>query len=110
MLSCLQNGSPRSRAKDHVIRDEDATNPMVAHTPSAVTIAAIAVLPDTECVAWTNISIKGYPVGVSSAASMSPTQNRTATSMPKPRKAFSVMLVTMERGTFMEGFWISSDI
>lgn len=83
---------------------------MVAHTPSAVTIAAIAVLPDTECVAWRNISINGYMVGVASAASMSPRQSRTAISIPNPKKAFSVMLVTMERGTLMEGFWISSDI
>lgn len=110
LLSCFQNGSPWSRANDHVIREEDATKPMVAHTPSAVIIAAIAVLPVTEFVDWRNISIKGYPVGVWIASSMSPRQSRTAISMPNPRKAFSVMLVTMERGTLMEGFCISSDI
>ena len=110
LLSCFQNGSPRSRAKDQIIRDEDATNPMVAHTPNAVTIAAIAVLPDTDLVAWRNISIKGYPVGVVNAASMSPRQSKTAISIPKPKKAFRAMLVTMDRGTLTEAFWISSDI
>lgn len=110
MLSCLQNGSPRSRANDQIIREEDATNPMVAHTPNAVTIAAIAVLPDTDLVAWRKISIKGYPVGVAIASPMSPRQNRTAISIPKPKQAFSAMLVTMDRGTLTEAFWISSDI
>lgn len=110
LLRWRQNGRPRSRANDHVMRDDDATNPIVAHTPSAVTIEAMAVLPDTELVACRNISINGYPVGVADAASMSPRQNRTAISIPNPRNAFSDMLVTMERGTLMDGFCISSDI
>lgn len=66
---------------------------MVEHSASAVTIEAMAVLPDTEFVAWRNISIKGYPVGVLNAASMSPRLSRTAIIMPKPREAFSAILV-----------------
>ena len=51
LLRNFEYGRPRSRAKDHIIREEVATNPMVAQTPSVATIDAIAVVPLTEPVA-----------------------------------------------------------
>ncbi len=59
LLNCFQNGNPRSRANDQVIREEEATKPIVPHTPRAKTIVLIAVLPPTVPTACRNISIKG---------------------------------------------------
>ena len=39
------NGSPRSRAKDHIMRDAVARNPMTEAQPRATTIEAITVAP-----------------------------------------------------------------
>lgn len=106
----FQPGRPRSRAKTQVILDEAGTNPIITHICKAVIIATMAVLPDTEPVAWIKISMKGYPVGDFVAASRSPTQKKTATNIPKPKKPFSIILVINERGTTVEAFRISLDI
>ena len=42
--------------------------------------------------------------------SMSPRENRAATSMPKPVQPFRATLNIIARGTFSEGFLTSSDI
>ena len=42
------NGRPRSRAKDHIMRDAVARNPMTAHQARATTIETITVAPALE--------------------------------------------------------------
>ena len=51
LLRKLENGRPRSRANDHIMRDDVATNPMVAQKASAMTMDAMAVVPLKEPVA-----------------------------------------------------------
>ncbi len=92
------------------MREDVAMKPTVAPTDRATMMEATAVVPLMEPVAWTNISMYGYPVGDSRTASMLPSPKRVARSMPKPRNPFTRMLVTMERGTKIAGFSISSDI
>jgi hypothetical protein len=53
-------------------------------------------------VAWAKISIKGNPVGVFSAASISPRQNRSASKSASPRTPLTIMVVTMAQGTTVE--------
>ena len=62
-----QPGSPRSRANDHIMRDAEAKNPTLAHMARTVMMHDMTVAPATEFVAWRNISMKGNPVGESSA-------------------------------------------
>ena len=52
----------------------------------------------------------GYPVGEFRTASILPSPKRVAKSMPKPINPFKRMLVTIERGTEIAGFSISSHI
>ena len=83
---------------------------MVAQKPSATIMDAMAVVPLMDPVAWRNISMYGYPVGELRTASTLPRPKRVAISMPKPRHPFTMMLVTIERGTVIAAFSISSDI
>lgn len=103
MLSCFEKGSPRSLANAQVILDDEVREPIVADMPRTMIKDAMAVPPLTP-ILDANISMKGYLVGVSKAASGSPRQNRTAISMPNPRKPFISMLASMDRGTLSEGF------
>ena len=59
LLRYLHPGSPRSRANDHVIRDEVATSPMVERKVNARTIAVMAVVPLDELLLWRKIWMKG---------------------------------------------------
>ena len=45
LLISLWKGRPRSRAKDQIMRDAVARNPMTAHQASATTMEAITVAP-----------------------------------------------------------------
>lgn len=110
LLRKFENGRPRSRANDHIIREDVATNPIVAQIANATMIDAIAVLPRIEAVAWTKTSMKGNPVGESKIASISPRAKRVASNMAKPRQPFTRMLIMIERGTTIAEFSISSDI
>ena len=71
----------------------------------------MTVLPESECVAWRKMGMNGYcRGGVCKIVVMSPSEKRIASSMPKPRKPFNMMLVIIDRGTITAAFWISSDI
>ena len=50
-LIFCQNGSPRSRAKDQNIREDDARRPTVDEIPSTRTIDAMIAVPETDLVA-----------------------------------------------------------
>ena len=58
---------------------------MIAQKESTVTILVMTVAPAFDPVAWVNISMNGYPVGLFTAAVMSPMQNKTATIMANAR-------------------------
>lgn len=64
--------------------------------------AVIAVAAGILFVAWVKISMKGYPVGVSSAAVMSPRQNKRAIKSANPRAPLTTIVETMAQGTTVE--------
>lgn len=96
------------RAKAHSWRDADARNPNVADTIKASTIETITVAAVVDCVAFLNISMNGYPVGVFSALSTFPIQNRTDIVIAKPRAPFKRIVNIMLRGTLIEASLASS--
>jgi hypothetical protein len=59
-------------------------------------------------VAWTNISMKGNPVGVSKAALISPRQNKRAIRSARPITPLSIIVEIIAQGTIVEALWISS--
>lgn len=54
-----EKGSPRSRAKAQIIREEVAVNPMVAAKTIIMMTADMPVPPPFDPVAWVKISMKG---------------------------------------------------
>ena len=54
-----QPGRPRSRAKDHDMRDAEARRPTAEQRPRTVMIDAMVAAPAVEFVAWRKISMKG---------------------------------------------------
>ena len=99
----FQPGRPRSRAKDHTMRDAEARKPTSAHSARAVIIDAITAAPRTDLVAWRNICMKGNPVGESKAAVRSPRQKSTAMIIPNPMLPLITRVNIMDRGTITEG-------
>lgn len=71
---------------------------------------AIVAEPAIEPVDCRKISMNGSPVGDSRAAGKSTMLNRVAMSIDNPRLPLITRVRIMERGTVMDGFWISSDI
>jgi hypothetical protein len=84
-------GTALSRAKAHSWREADATMVIVAHMNIETMRAERAVPPAMEPTPWVRISMKGYPVGVPRAASMSPMQYNMAMSIAKPVIPFMSM-------------------
>lgn len=64
--------------------------------------AVIAVAAGMLFVACVNISMNGNPVGVSSAAVISPRQNRRAIKSAKPRAPLTIIVTIMAQGTTVE--------
>ena len=83
---------------------------MMAEKDSTVTILVMTVAPAFDPVAWVNISMNGYPVGLFTAAVMSPMQNKTATIMANARTPLMARLPIIVHGTTVEAFLISSHI
>lgn len=54
--------------------------------------------------------MNGYPVGLVTAAVMSPMQNKTPTNIANARSPFTARLAIMVHGTTVEAFLISSHI
>jgi len=105
-----QPGRARSREKDHIWREVEATIPTVAQRDKATIIDVMSAAPVTDCTACWKISMNGKPVLVLSAASISPMQKRSARAIPSPMTPLSMMLEMMARGTTIEACWISSDM
>lgn len=71
---------------------------------------AIVAEPAIEPVDCRKISMNGRPVGDSMAVDKSTMLNRVAMSIDNPRLPLMMRVRIIERGTVMDGFWISSDI
>lgn len=76
LLRYSENGRPLSRAKDQAILEDVATKPIVAQMLMITMIETMIVVPQIELVAWANISIKGYLVGVFFSSSKRESQKR----------------------------------
>ena len=103
-------GIPRSLAKAKIIREQVATPPTVAEMARITTMEAMMALPAIDLVAWWNISMNGYPVGVARTASRSVKEKRAAIIMANPRLPFSAILIMIDRGTRVDALRISSAI
>ena len=101
-------GTPRSRAKDHSIRDAAAMIPMSRPSPTRRINATMTALPPLDFVACTKIAMKGYEKLVSEIVFGSPRQNRAAMIVPKPIAPFIIRPKTIDRGTTLVAFLISS--
>lgn len=82
----------------------------MAQNDRTITMAIIVALPRKDPVPRRKMSMKGYPVGDSIAASRLPMLKSTAINIPKPSVPFKNRLHSIEAGTVFEGFRISSDI
>ena len=109
LLSPLHPGSPRSRAKAHIIREAEATTPTPAKTRRIVTIATIAVPPPTEFTASVRTGTKGYAEVLLVAVSRS-AHSKKAMIKVNARIPLIITLQSIDRGTFTEADFTSSDI
>jgi len=112
MLRAREKGSPRSRAKDHVMRDAAAKQPIALQNSRRTMMETIIVAPKSEPTAWLKMRRKGA-VGASASASkcgMSWALKRTARSMPRAKVPLMKRLSSIERGTSVLAFLTSSDI
>jgi hypothetical protein len=74
----------------------------------AIKMEVIAVAPAFDCVAFSKISMNGYPVGVLKALSTSPMQNKMARIMAKLSAPLRNMVKNMLRGTLIDASLTSS--
>jgi hypothetical protein len=94
------------------MREAVATNPMVPQKERTMIMDVMPVAPPVEFVTCRKISMKGNPIVLAALNVFSglPIQKIVAMSMPKPRVPLITTLATIERGTLIDGFSISSDI
>ena len=59
LLRYLHPGSPRSRAKDQVMRELEARRPIVEQKVKAMMRELMAVVPRVEPLLWRKMSMKG---------------------------------------------------
>ena len=97
-----------SRANDHIILEAAARTAILQKMIKNNINVVIPVAAPLEPVAWAKISMNGNLVGEARASSMFPKQNRTARSIPSPRKPFTPMLMIRLLGTTIDASLISS--
>lgn len=102
MLKKVEPGRPWSRAKAQSILEAAVKTVVVAKMIAAIKKVAIPVAPPFDPVAWVNISRTGNLVGVFTASSTLPIQNRVAISIPKPRTPLIAMLSIRLWGTAVD--------
>ena len=110
MLRYCQPGRPLSRANAQYKREEVATMLIVPQKVNTIRITTMVVAPGSDPTPARKISMNGYRVGDSRAASRFPRQKRRPTSIPRPRMPLTRTLVRIARGTVVEELLISSDI
>jgi hypothetical protein len=95
-------GTPLSRAKDQSRRDAVAIIPIAAAIINRRIKQVMPVAAALLFVAWTKISMKGNPVGVSKALLMFPRQNKRAINSAKPMIPLSIIVEIIAQGTIVE--------
>src|SRR5437764_8396923 len=103
-----EKGVPRSRAKDHVMRDAVVVMPTAQAQVSERTTAPMTVAPAMEPTELWKIWMKGKPVAVSRTDWTLPRQKRMVSIMLNPRRPFMHMLMKMARGMLRAACSISS--
>lgn len=112
MLKAREKGRPRSRAKDQVMRDAAARQPIALQNSRSTMMDTMTVAPAFEPTAWWNMLRKGavWASWSWSRRGMLSALKRTAKSMPRARVPLMARLRSMERGTSVLAFLTSSDI
>lgn len=111
MLRAREKGKPRSRAKDHVIRDAAAKQPIALQNSRTMIMLTMIVAPAVDPTAVWKIRMKGDN-GESSvnSCSMLVALKSTARSSPTASVPLIPRLISIERGTSVLAFLTSSDI
>ena len=112
MLRARENGKPRSRAKDHVMRDAAARQPIALQNSSKTMMLTIMVAPTFDPTAVWKIRMKGEVDAFWSSIKpwMSFALKRTAKSIPSANEPFITRLSSILRGTSVLALRTSSDI
>jgi hypothetical protein len=112
MLRARENGKPRSRANDQVMRDAAARQPIALQNSSKTIMLTMMVAPTFDPTAAWKIRMKGEVAACWSSISpwMSFALKRTAKSMPSAKEPFITRLRSIERGTSVLALRTSSDI
>ena len=110
LLRYRQPGRPRSRENDQIIREELARAAIMALKTRTAIMQAMTVAPAFDLVVWVKMAMNGYPVGVATAAVMSPMQNKMASNMANARSPLMARLPIIVQGTTVEAFLVSSHI
>jgi hypothetical protein len=112
MLRAREKGRPWSRAKDQVIREAAAKQPIALQNSRKMMILIIMVAPASEPTAARKMRTKAAVVAfVSSSNSwMFSALKRTAKSIPKANDPLMTRLSNIDRGTSVLAFLTSSDI
>jgi hypothetical protein len=112
MLRALEKGKPLSRAKDQVMRDAAARQPIALQNSRAMMMLTMMVVPALEPTDCWKIRMNGDR-GESrsmSRASRPVALKSTAMSSPMARVPLIPRLMSIERGTSVLAFFTSSDI
>jgi len=111
-LRAREKGSPRSRAKDQVMRDAAAKQPIALQNSRKMMMLTMIVAPAFDPTAARKIRMKAA-VGAA-ASSISAVRfsalKRMARSMPIASVPLMIRLSSMDRGTSTLAFFTSSDI
>lgn len=111
MLSAREKGRPLSRAKDQVIRDAAARQPIALQNSRAIMMQTMMVAPASEPTDVWKIRMKGDSEDSSmSKPSMLVALKSTASSNPTARVPLIPRLISIDRGTSVLAFLTSSDI
>jgi hypothetical protein len=112
MLKARENGSPWSRAKDQVMRDAAAKQPMALQNSRKMMMLTMIVAPTFDPTAALKIRTKAAVGALTSSSStcMFSALNSTAKSIPSANEPLIARLRSIERGTSVLAFLTSSDI
>jgi len=110
MLMYRENGRPRSRAKDQVIREAAAKQPSALQNSRTMIMLVITVAPSFEPTVARKIWIMGNPVAFLKIVARFGTLNNTAKSMPRARQPLMARPRSIEQATSVLAFFTSSDI
>lgn len=101
---------PRSLAKAQVIREHDARRATLQNNCTAATMQTMNAAPAIDPVASMKIAMNVYPGLDINADLISPATKSIAIIIANAKIPFKVMLMSIDHGTTIGAFLISSDI